>query len=115
MTTIAEALGMALPEPERARAQGEGHEDAAPAGPVLEALAQESGREAGSIRPDMTLAGDLDLDVLGLYAVVTPAERALHTQIPDRRVQGLRTVRDLLDAFGAGGGTDSAQASSSPA
>lgn len=111
MATIADALGMTLPEPEdRGSRTPAAHEGAAPAAPVLDALEQESGRSAHAIDARMTLAGDLDLDALGLYAVVTPAERALHVQVPDERIQTLRTVADLLQAFGVEG-----YASSSPA
>ena len=67
-------------------------------------LVEESGLEPGSARAELTLRGDLDLDDLGLCAVVARFERAAGARCPDAEIEQWRTLGDLLSAARALGG-----------
>jgi len=41
--------------------------------------------------------GDLAIDSLGILEIVGSLERQLRIQIPDERLAGVQTIRDLLD------------------
>lgn len=41
--------------------------------------------------------GDLAIDSLGILEIVGSLERRLRIQIPDDRLAGVQTIRDLLD------------------
>jgi acyl carrier protein len=41
--------------------------------------------------------GDLAIDSLGILEIVGSLERQLRIQIPDERLSGVQTIRDLLD------------------
>ena len=75
---------------------------------AMEAVLEESGLEPGSARAELTLRGDLDLDDLGLCAVVARFERAANARCPDAEIEQWRTLGDLLSAARALGG-DSGQ------
>ena len=71
---------------------------------AMEAVLEESGLEPGSARAELTLRGDLDLDDLGLCAVVARFERAAGARCPDAEIEQWRTLGDLLSAARALGG-----------
>ncbi|MBP2473507.1 acyl carrier protein [Crossiella equi] len=53
------------------------------------------GVPAGRVRPHQEFVADLGLDSLSLVAVVYALEEHTGLDIPDERVAGVRTVRDL--------------------
>lgn len=65
---------------------------------VLAAVLAETSLEPSAAREDLTLAGDLDLDTIGRYAVVTAIEHGLGTEFRDEDVDAWETLGDVLAA-----------------
>jgi len=124
MGTIAELLGFDLSDPTppgdgegeatpadeggAAAVAGTGEPGAAPASEpsgapasdevVLAAVLAETSLEPSAAREELTLVGDLDLDTIGRYAVITSVEHELGVQFRDAEVDSLETLGDLLTA-----------------
>ena len=64
---------------------------------VMNALLEETSIEPDRMRADLTLEGDLDLDTLGRYSVISQIEHELGITLIDRDVGALTTVEDLLN------------------
>ncbi len=116
MGTIAELLGYSLsdapvaePASQGPAAEGPGDEGGAGAltgadrarEAVMVAVLAETGHEPGDARRELTLAGDLDLDTLGLYAVVSAVEHETRVTFTDEDIASWVTLGDLLDAVAA--------------
>ena len=65
---------------------------------VMSAVLAETSLDPALAREDLTLAGDLDLDTIGLYAVVTSIEHGLGAQFGDVDVEAWQTLGDVLAA-----------------
>ena len=65
---------------------------------VMSAVLAETSLDPALAREDLTLAGDLDLDTIGLYAVVTSIEHGLGAQFRDVDVEAWQTLGDVLAA-----------------
>ncbi|MCI6411131.1 MAG: phosphopantetheine-binding protein [Schaalia hyovaginalis] len=104
MGSIAELLGYSLlPEPDAAP------DDEAPRGApaaskadlareaAMAAVLEETGLDPDEARADLTLRGDLDLDDLGLYAIVARIEHDLSLVLPDELVDSWGTLGSILD------------------
>lgn len=65
---------------------------------VLAAVLAETSLEPTAAREDLTLVGDLDLDTIGRYAVITSVEHELGVQFRDAEIDSLETLGDLLTA-----------------
>lgn len=65
---------------------------------VLAAIVAETNLEPSDARLDLTLSGDLDLDTLGLYAVVAAIEHEVRCTFTDEAVRSWQTLGDILDA-----------------
>lgn len=89
------------------------HTDADTANPrheaVLAAIVAETNLEPSQARLDLTLRGDLDLDDLGLYAVVAAVEHELRCTFTDETVRSWQTLADILDAANEAGKTPQSQ------
>jgi acyl carrier protein len=48
------------------------------------------------LQPDSKLGDDLGLDSIELVELVIDLERRFHIEIPDQRVETLRTVQDVV-------------------
>lgn len=111
MGTIAELLGFDLSDPtppegtdattadegDAVEAPGsEGGDAPASDEAVLAAVLAETSLEPTAAREDLTLVGDLDLDTVGRYAVITSVEHELGVQFRDAEVDSLETLGDLL-------------------
>lgn len=68
---------------------------------VLAAIVAETNLEPSRARLDLTLAGDLDLDDLGLYGVVAAIEHELRLSFADEHVRSWQTLGDILNAVDA--------------
>lgn len=79
-------------------ATGAHTQDLTPEEIALSALIDHSTLDPHAARRDLTLRGDLDMDDLQLYAVVTQMERALKRSFPDEDVHSWVIVGDILDA-----------------
>lgn len=135
MGTIAELLGLDLPDPtppeggDAARflpgtdgavvadgdsTDGGGTDGVAPDGSrddtspartcdeaVMAAVLAETTLDAGDAREDLTLVGDLDLDTIGRYSVMTSVEHELGVELRDPEVDAMGTLGDLLAAVRA--------------
>ncbi|HHT41278.1 MAG TPA: acyl carrier protein [Actinomyces sp.] len=114
--SIAEMLGMELPDepadsdqPESDsadtgvagsadEAQSSDQEDSDPVEEaVVAAPLAESTVPAVDFRPDLTLAGDFDLDKIGLYAVVASIEQDLKITLKDADIDSASTLADLME------------------
>ncbi|MCD4549333.1 phosphopantetheine-binding protein [Schaalia sp. lx-260] len=65
---------------------------------AMTALLAETGIEAQDMRADLTLRGDLDLDVIGLYAVISTIEHECRISFTDLEIHKWHTVEDFLQA-----------------
>ncbi|WP_175955794.1 phosphopantetheine-binding protein [Schaalia sp. Marseille-Q2122] len=65
---------------------------------VLAAIVAETALDPSRARLDLTLREDLDLDDLGLYAVVAAVEHELRCTFTDEAVRSWQTLGDILDA-----------------
>lgn len=111
MGSIAELLGYSLvPETEPERVSDEAKTDGISEASSSEddarevammAVLDESTLDPQAARADLTLKGDLDLDDLGLYAIVTRIEHDLSLSLLDERVESWRTLGELLDDVAA--------------
>lgn len=68
---------------------------------VLAAVLAETDLDPAQARADLTLTGDLDLDTLSLYAIVTSVERELRCSFADETVASWQTLGDILSAVDA--------------
>ncbi len=64
---------------------------------VVAALLAESTVKAEDFRPDLTLAGDFDLDTIGRYAVISSIEKDLKITLKDSDINDARTLEDLIE------------------
>jgi acyl carrier protein len=55
------------------------------------------GIEPGTITPQATLLGDLDLDSLDTMEMTLQMEERFGIEIPDESLEGLETVQDAVD------------------
>lgn len=106
--SIAEMLGIDMPEEDEdaaasgsAEESGDAHGDAAQSDAVQEAVVSaflaESTLDAEAFRSDLSLVKDLDLDEIGLYAVVASVEDDLKITLKDADIEQLETLQDLVD------------------
>ena len=65
---------------------------------AMAALLDESGYEASQMRADLRLVDDLDIDMIGRYAIVAAIEHELHVRFSDIDVDSWKTVDDVLVA-----------------
>jgi hypothetical protein len=110
MGTIAELLGYALTEDDASSqadasqllqgvqedSRNERRERAREA--VMEAILFHTSLEPSDARDDLTLSGDLDLDRLSLYAVVSAIEHEMKVTFVDSEIDSWQTLGDLLAA-----------------
>lgn len=104
MGSIAELLGYSLaPQPDPAGDDDASHDSPASSQAELarqvamEAVLEETGLDPEAARADLTLQGDLDLDDLGVYAIVARIEHDLSLVLPDDVVESWETLGALLD------------------
>ena len=109
MGTIADLLGYALEEPHdpdtsgiTAPPVGQTRTDGSPVPTsdevVMSAVLEETDFDPADARADLTLAGDLDIDELGRWAIAADVEHALRTTFPDAQVESWSTLDDILTA-----------------
>lgn len=65
---------------------------------VMDALGAHWGGAVEHLAEESTLVEDGDLDTIALYAVVAQVEQELKIALPDREVEGLKTVAELIEA-----------------
>ncbi|MDO5719325.1 MAG: acyl carrier protein [Actinomycetaceae bacterium] len=117
--SIAEMLGMELPDDDLAtlkpdgesdieivetRNEGEKSKESLESGgepddveeAVVAALLNETSVPAEKFSPQLTLRTDFDLDNIGLYAVIAEIEQELSIEIPDAEIEKTMTLSDLF-------------------
>ncbi|MCC3160469.1 phosphopantetheine-binding protein [Hymenobacter sp. 15J16-1T3B] len=62
----------------------------------VERLLRHKQHSAFRLQPDSKLSDDLGLDSIELVELVIDLERRFHIEIPDPRVETLRTVQDVV-------------------
>lgn len=72
---------------------------------VLAAIVAETHLEPSRARLDLTLRDDLDLNELGLYAIVAAVEHELRCTFTDEAVRSWQTLGDVLNAADEAGKT----------
>ncbi|QWW18798.1 acyl carrier protein [Schaalia sp. 19OD2882] len=65
---------------------------------VMTAVLEHTDLDPQEAREDLALATDLDLDTLGLYAIVSMVEHETGSSFPDEQIRQWRTLGDLLAA-----------------
>lgn len=115
MGTIAELLGYSLTDADASREPSNEPggaappDESAPSDPrdrdsretAMSAVLEETDLDPDHTRAELSLADDLDLDTLSLYAIVARIEHDLSICIPDETIGAWRTLADLLDGVDA--------------
>lgn len=63
---------------------------------AIEIIARVSKKDPATIRPDMDLVADLDIDSAKALELLVELEDALEVEISDEQAAGLNTVGDIL-------------------
>lgn len=63
---------------------------------VTEILGDAAGVPAAKVRPEKSLANDLEVDSLSMYEVAMMTQERFGVEIPDEDIKALRTVADLV-------------------
>ncbi|MDO4259648.1 MAG: acyl carrier protein [Actinomycetaceae bacterium] len=104
MGTIGELLGYSFNEPEDSSSEDSSGQlspnNSAPQETAEEramaVVLEHTDLDPAAARHDLTLAGDLDLDRIGLWTMVTAIEHSLGVTFPDSDVNSWTTLGDLL-------------------
>ena len=64
-------------------------------------MAEQLGVEPGEIKPDSNILEDLGADSLDVVEVVMALEEEFNIEVPDKDVESIRTIGDIVQYVGA--------------
>lgn len=64
---------------------------------LAEIVEEVTGVKKDEVTPDKNFADDLDVDSLSMVEIAVQTEDKYGIEIPDERMRGMRTVRDVVD------------------
>lgn len=64
---------------------------------LAEIVEEVTGVEQAEVTPDKSFVDDLDVDSLSMVEIAVQTEDKYGIKIPDERMKGMRTVRDVVD------------------
>ena len=64
---------------------------------LAEIVEEVTGVKKDEVTPDKNFVDDLDVDSLSMVEIAVQTEDKYGIEIPDERMRGMRTVRDVVD------------------
>lgn len=64
---------------------------------LQEIIADQLDVEAGSIKPETSFKGDLEVDSLDLFELIMAIEEEYEVEIPSEDLESIATVQDIMD------------------
>lgn len=64
---------------------------------LAEIVEEVTGVKKDEVTPDKNFVDDLDMDSLSMVEIAVQTEDKYGIEIPDERMRGMRTVRDVVD------------------
>lgn len=64
---------------------------------LAEIVEEVAGVKKDEVTPDKNFVDDLDVDSLSMVEIAVQTEDKYGIEIPDERMRGMRTVRDVVD------------------
>ena len=64
---------------------------------LAEIVEEVTGVKKDEVTPDKNFVDDLDVDSLSMVGIAVQTEDKYGIEIPDERMRGMRTVRDVVD------------------
>ena len=64
---------------------------------LAEIVEEVTGVKEDEVTPDKNFVDDLDVDSLSMVEIAVQTEDKYGIEIPDERMRGMRTVRDVVD------------------
>lgn len=64
---------------------------------LAEIVEEVTGVKKDEVTPDKNFVDDLDVDSLSMVEIAVQTEEKYGIEIPDERMRGMRTVRDVVD------------------